>query len=68
MAERVRTVAVKTTLECEGACEQHEGLVRTVFVENPRTGTVWGCFNYCDRACAKDRATGFTVLDTFEAP
>jgi hypothetical protein len=48
-------------LQCDGACNPHEGDVRTVIVEG------WSNFNYCQAAIDEDRRRGFWVIDEQEA-
>jgi CO dehydrogenase/acetyl-CoA synthase beta subunit len=47
-------------LQCDGACEHHEGDVRTVLVRG------WGNFNYCQAAIDEDRRRGLWVIDEKE--
>lgn len=52
-------------MKCEGACGRwkgHAGLVRKVHVSDPRTGTDWGFFDYCENAVDEDRGHGLTVV------
>ena len=51
----------ETTMQCEGACEEHIGPVRTVIV-----GT-WGEFKYCSAAIEEDRRRGLTVTEQKDA-
>jgi hypothetical protein len=44
-------------LQCDGACEHHEGDVRTVTVGG------WGNFNYCQSAINEDRRRGLVVFE-----
>ena len=46
-------------LECEGACEEHQGEVKSYIVSRINFGTME--FNYCDEAVRIDRDNGFTV-------
>lgn len=39
-------------LACDGACEEHRGVVKTVHVGNGVFD--WGNYNYCDAAAAVD--------------
>lgn len=54
-------------MDCEGACEEHKGKVRTVIINFPKKQTkdCWKNmeFNYCDTAIEADRENGFIVLD-----
>jgi len=46
-------------VECEGACEEHQGEVREVHV------LCWGKFFYCEEAIVEDRRRGLyvTIVD-----
>ena len=46
-----------TKKQCQGACEEHVGEVREVFVQG------WGYFDYCETAIAEDRKRGLIVIE-----
>lgn len=48
--------------KCDGACEEHYGPVRKVFVKG------WGLFDYCDAAVAEDKSRGLTLLEGDDIP
>lgn len=51
--------------KCQGACNAHKGDVVYVHVENPKAGTDWRHFWYCENAVRDDRDNGLmvTILD-----
>jgi hypothetical protein len=48
-------------LSCDGACEEHQGVVKTVHVGNGVFD--WGNYNYCGAAVAEDRRRGLIVTE-----
>lgn len=42
-------------LVCDGACEEHKGGVKHVYVD------AWGYFNYCEEAIVEDIRRGLKV-------
>ena len=49
------------TIECQGNCAKHRGVIHRVEVRDIKNGHDWGLFSYCDAAIEEDRRRGFDV-------
>lgn len=58
-------MATRVADTCQGACEEHRGILRHVTVADDRLFD-WGHFVYCEEAIAKDRKNGLIVTEVLD--
>lgn len=47
---------------CEGACDSHYGVIKTLRVFDKLRPYDWGWFSYCEQAVKEDTHKGFVLL------